>query len=121
VNRELTLQDLRKYRHLVIRDSGSQRRGGTWLGAEQVWTVSQKATSIHAATLGLGFAWFPEDTVRNELAAGSLKALPLREGGDRRASLYLVFADRDYAGPGALKLAEIIRAGVASGADRAEV
>jgi DNA-binding transcriptional LysR family regulator len=108
LGRELTLQDLRKYRHLVIRDSGSQRRGGTWLGAEQVWTVSQKATSIHAATMGLGFAWFPEDTVRGELAEGTLKALPMREGGERFASLYLIFADRDYAGPGALKLAEIL-------------
>jgi DNA-binding transcriptional LysR family regulator len=113
VGRELTLQDLRKYRHLVIRDTGSQRRGGTWLGGEQVWTMTQKATSIHAATMGLGFAWYPEDTVRDELAAGSLKALPLREGGERRASLYLVFADRDYAGPGALKLAETIRSLVA--------
>ena len=109
LGRELTLQDLRKYRHLVIRDSGSQRRGGTWLGAEQIWTVSQKATAIHAVTLGLGFAWFPEDTIRAELANGTLKALPLREGGERSADLYLVFADRDYAGPGALRLAEIIR------------
>jgi DNA-binding transcriptional LysR family regulator len=113
LGRELTLQDLRKYRHLVIRDSGSQRRGGTWLGAEQIWTVSQKATSIHAATLGLGFAWFPEDTIRSELASGKLAPLPLREGGERWADLYLVFADRDYAGPGALRLAEIIRGSVA--------
>ena len=113
LGRELTLQDLRKYRHLVIRDSGSQRRGGTWLGAEQIWTMSQKATSIHAATLGLGFAWFPEDTIRNELASGALAPLPLREGGERWADLYLVFADRDYAGPGARRLAEIIRGSVA--------
>jgi DNA-binding transcriptional LysR family regulator len=113
LGRDLTLQDLRKFRHLVIRDSGSQRRGGTWLGAEQIWTVSQKATSIHAATLGLGFAWFPEDTIRSELADGSLAPLPLREGGERWADLYLVFADRDYAGPGALRLAEIIRGAVA--------
>ncbi|MGA2396767.1 MAG: LysR family transcriptional regulator [Steroidobacteraceae bacterium] len=113
LGRELTLQDLRKYRHLVIRDSGSQRRGGTWLGAEQIWTVSQKATSIYAATRGLGFAWFAEDTIRGELASGSLAPLPLREGGERWADLYLVFADRDYAGPGALRLAEIIRGAVA--------
>jgi DNA-binding transcriptional LysR family regulator len=109
LGRELSLQDLRKYRHLVIRDSGSQRRGGTWLGAEQIWTMSQKATSIHAATLGLGFAWFPEDTIRSELANGKLAPLPLREGGERWADLYLVFADPDYAGPGARRLAEIIR------------
>jgi DNA-binding transcriptional LysR family regulator len=109
LGRELTLQDLRKHRHLVIRDTGSQRRSGTWLGAEQSWTVSHKATSIHAAGMGLGFAWFPEETVRAELKRGVLKPLPLREGRENWADLYLVFADRDYAGRGALRLAEIIR------------
>jgi DNA-binding transcriptional LysR family regulator len=109
LGRELTLQDLRKHRHLVIRDTGSQRQVGSWLGAEQSWTVSHKATSIHAAALGLGFAWYPEDTIRDELQDGRLKALPLREGSERWADLYLVFADRDYAGPGTLRLADIIR------------
>src|ERR1700719_1472703 len=109
LGRELTLQDLRKHRHLIIRDTGSQRRSGSWLGAEQSWTVSQKATSIHAAGMGLGFAWYPEETVLGELERGELKALPLREGAERWGDLYLVFADRDYAGPGALRLAQIIR------------
>ncbi|HUD25695.1 MAG TPA: LysR family transcriptional regulator [Burkholderiaceae bacterium] len=109
LGRELTLQDLRKHRHLVIRDSGSQRRSGSWVGAEQIWTVSHKATSIHAACMGLGFAWFAQDTIRDELESGLLKPLPLREGAERSAELYLVFADRDYAGPGALRLAQIIR------------
>jgi DNA-binding transcriptional LysR family regulator len=113
LGRELTLQDLRKHRHLMIRDTGSQRRSGSWLGAEQSWTVSHKATSIHAAGMGLGFAWFPEETILGELERGMLKALPLREGGERWGELYLVFADRDYAGPGALRLAEIIRGLVA--------
>jgi DNA-binding transcriptional LysR family regulator len=109
LGRELTMQDLRKHRHLVIRDTGSQRRSGSWVGSEQIWTVSNKATSIHAVCMGLGFAWFPEDTVRAELDRGALKPLPLREGGERWGDLYLVFADRDYAGPGALRLAQIIR------------
>jgi len=114
LGRDLTLQDLRRHRHLIIRDTGSQRRSGSWLGAEQSWTVSHKATSIHAAGLGLGFAWYAEEWVRGDLARGVLKQLPLREGGERWGDLYLVFADRDYAGPGALRLAEIIRAGVAA-------
>lgn len=110
LGRDLTLQDLRHHRHLVVRDSGSQRsRSSPWLGIEQRWTVSHKATQIHAATLGLGFAWFAEDTIRAELAQGTLKPLPLREGADRLAPLYLVFADRDYAGPGAQRLASLIR------------
>jgi len=114
LGRDLTLQDLRRHRHLIIRDTGSQRRSGSWLGAEQSWTVSHKATSIHAAGLGLGFAWYAEEWVRGDLARGVLKQLPLREGGERWGDLYLVFADRDYAGPGARRLAEIIRAGVAA-------
>ncbi len=110
LGRDLTMQDLRQHRHLIIRDTGSQRRSGSWLGAEQSWTVSHKATSIHAAGMGLGFAWYAEEWVRNDLARGILKELPLREGGERWGDLYLVYADRDYAGPGALRLAEIIRA-----------
>src|ERR1035438_5424224 len=113
LGRELMLQDLRKYRHLVIRDSGSQRRSGSWVGAEQSWTVSHKAASIHAASMGLGYAWFPEETVRRELEGGMLKPLPLREGGEQGGNLDLVFADRDYAGPGALRLADIMREHVA--------
>jgi DNA-binding transcriptional LysR family regulator len=113
LGRPPTLQDLRKHRHLVIRDTGSQRTSATWLGAEQRITVSNKATSIHAACMGLGFAWYAEDTIRAELAQGRLKPLPLREGAERHAMLYLVYADRDYAGPGALRLAEIIREEVA--------
>ncbi|MFI4914572.1 MAG: LysR family transcriptional regulator [Steroidobacterales bacterium] len=114
LGRTLTLQDLRKHRQLVIRDSGMQRtRTVTWLGAEQRWTVSQKATSIHAAGLGLGFAWFAEDTIRGEIERGELKPLPLREGAERWAQLYLVFADSDYAGAGARRLAQIIRERVA--------
>jgi DNA-binding transcriptional LysR family regulator len=116
LRRELTLQDLRNHRHLVIRDTGSQRRSGSWLGAEQSWTVSHKATSIRAAVMGLGFAWFPEEMVRGELERGELKPLPMREGAERWADLYLVFADRDYAGPGALRLAELIREGAQPGA-----
>ncbi len=113
LGRELRLQDLRKHRHLVIRDSGSQRNSMTWLGAEQRWAFSNKATSIHAAVMGLGFAWYAEETIRGELDSGLLKALPLREGSERFGDLYLVHADRDYAGPGALRLAEIIRERVA--------
>jgi DNA-binding transcriptional LysR family regulator len=118
LGRELSVQDLRAHRHLIIRDTGSQRQSGSWLGAEQSWTVSQKATSIRAAVMGLGFAWFAEDTVRGELERGELKALPLREGAERWGDLYLVYADRDYAGPGALRLAAIIREQVAAQCDQ---
>ena len=113
LGRELTLEDLRRHRHIVIRDSGEQRvRSAGWIN-ELRWTVSNKATSIHAAGLGLGYAWYPEDSVRSELERGALKPLPLREGAEKSGTLYLVFADRAAAGPGTLRLAQIIREGVA--------
>jgi DNA-binding transcriptional LysR family regulator len=113
LGRPLTLEDLRKHRHLVIRDSGSQRnRDMAWIN-ERRWTVSNKATSIRAATMGLGYAWYPEETVREELESGSLKRLPLAEGGERVGMLYLMFADREAAGPGVRRLAELIRERVA--------
>ena len=109
LGRELTLEDLRRHRHLVIRDTASQPdEKATWVN-ESRWTVSHKATSIFACTLGLGYAWYPEEAVRGELERGALKPLPLREGAERHATLYLVFADRDTAGPGARRLAQIIR------------
>jgi DNA-binding transcriptional LysR family regulator len=113
LGRELTLQDLRRHRHVVIRDSGEQRtRSAGWLN-ELRFTVSNKATAIHAVTSGMGYAWYPEDSVRAELERGALKPLPLREGAEKAGTVYLVFADREAAGPGTLRLAQIIREGVA--------
>ena len=114
LGRPATLDDLRRHRHVVIRDSGVQRtRSGGWLN-EQRWTVSHKATSIHALGLGYGYAWLPDEWIRGELERGALVPVPLREGAEREGTLYLVFADRDATGPGALRLAEIIREKVAS-------
>lgn len=109
LGRELTLDDLRPHRHLVIRDTGALRADTSDWRNEQRWTVSNKATSIRAAVMGLGYAWYPEDSVREELERGALKPLPLREGAERRGTLFLMFADRDSAGLGARRLAEILR------------
>ncbi|MGH8740159.1 MAG: LysR family transcriptional regulator [Burkholderiales bacterium] len=108
LGRPATLEDLRQHRHLVIRDSGVQRTDRAWLN-EQRWTVSHKATSIRAAVMGLGYSWYAEGSVREELERGTLKPLPLREGGERAATLHLVYADRDSAGPGTRRLAQIIQ------------
>jgi DNA-binding transcriptional LysR family regulator len=113
LGRPATLDDLRRHRHLVIRDSGVQRADrGEFRGvfpSESRWTVTSKATSIRAAVMGLGYAWYPEDSVREELERGALKPLALREGGERVATLYLVYAERDSAGPGTQRLAQIIQ------------
>lgn len=114
LGRALTMEDLRKHRHLVVRESGSRRDTRTALDATQRWTVSHSATSIEAVRMGYGFAWLAEEKIRDELREGTLKPLPLRDGAERFAQLYLVLADADSAGPGTRRLAQIIREAVAS-------
>ena len=109
LQRKVTLKDLRAHRQLVVRETGQTREARTLVEATQRWTVSNMSTSIIAARAGYGYAWLPEYKIRDELTAGTLRALPLREGGERFAELYLVYAERDAAGPGTLRLAEIIR------------
>jgi len=112
-DRPLTLRDLREFRHMVVRDSGVSRNLNVLaLDAEQRWTVTNMSTSIEAVRRGYGFAWYPEDKIREELNTGLLKPLNLREGSVRVRPLYLVHADFDAAGPGVKRLAEIIRAAV---------
>jgi DNA-binding transcriptional LysR family regulator len=116
LGREITVRDLRKHRHLVVRDSSAQRdKKSEMLEVEQRWTVTNMSTSIGAVSRGHGFAWLPQDKIRTEIADGSLKVLPLRGGRVRTAQLYLIFADRDAAGPGTLRLAEIVREEVERG------
>jgi DNA-binding transcriptional LysR family regulator len=112
LKRKVTLKDLRAHRQLVVRETGQLRSARTTVEAAQRWTVSNMSTSIIAARAGYGYAWLPEYKIRDELAGGTLKPLLVREGGERYAELYLVFADRDAAGPGTLRLAEIIRESV---------
>ena len=111
LGRPVTLDDLRKHRHLLVRDSAVQRTrdSGGWYGADQRWTVSHKATHIHAACMGLGFAWFAEHSIRNELEEGSLKPLPMREGAERYGEVYLIFSDPDFPTRSAVRMAEILR------------
>jgi DNA-binding transcriptional LysR family regulator len=92
-----------------VRESDTRRATRVLLDAAQRWTVSHVATSVKAASLAYGYGWYPEERIRDELAAGTLQRLPLAEGGERYAELYLVFGDRENAGPGVLRLAELLR------------
>ena len=112
LGRKATLRDLRQHRHIVVRETGPLRDSPTSVEATQRWTVSHLATSIAAVRHGYGFAWLPELRIREDLAAGALKQVPIREGGERFAPLYLIFADREHAGPATLRLAELLREGV---------
>lgn len=114
LKRELTVRDLAAHRHIVVRDSGSKRdRRAVTIEVEQRWTMGSIDTSIEAVCMGYGFAWYPEPHIQAALAAGRLKRLPLREGQDRTADIYLTLAEPDLAGPGVLRLAQIVREEVA--------
>ena len=111
LGRELGESDLRPWRHLPVRATGSTRdRRTTTVEVEQRWTFSSMSMSIAAACAGHGFAWYPEARIRAELAAGLLKPLPLGGAEVRFIDLYLVQADPDFAGPGVRRLAEILAA-----------
>lgn len=104
----LSYEDLRAHRQLVTRDSArNSSQDAGWLEAEQRWTVSHMASAIRAASMGLGFAWFPDHAIRKELTQGLLSPLSLREGGERHTQLHLVYADRDCAGPAIQALAAL--------------
>lgn len=111
LGRSLSLRDLRAHRHLLIRDTARERtREAGWLDARQSWTFGSKATSIRAACMGLGYARYAYDSIRRELASGELVPLPLRHGaGEVADAFYLVFADPEFPGPAATRLAQIVR------------
>lgn len=107
--RPLNLQDLASERQIVVRDSSTgQRVDSGWLGAEQRWTVSHVATSIAMIKRGMGFAWLPVTRIRDDLARGSLRELPLERGSRRRVSLFITYADSDKAGPATCRLGELL-------------
>ncbi|MGR9117525.1 MAG: substrate-binding domain-containing protein [Gammaproteobacteria bacterium] len=106
----LTYHDLRHFRHIVVRDSGSKRdQRAVTVEVDQRWTVSHIATSIEAVSNGYGFAWLPETHICQEMAAGLLKPLPLQEGSIREIPLYLIVTRSDFAGPGVQRLAAMLR------------
>ena len=109
LGRTVTQNDLRAHRQLLVRETSSTRSTRPSMDTAQRWTVTDMATSIQAARMGYGFAWLPEEKIREELLGNTLKPLPLREGRERFVELYLVYANRDAAGPGVLRLGEIIK------------
>lgn len=120
LGRALTPRDLRSARQLVVRESDTRRARPLDHETAQRWTFSHMSTSIMAAATGFGFGRYPEEKIRGELQQGALKPLPLRDGGERSATLYLVYANRDDAGPGVRRLAEILKEDTATECARQE-
>ncbi len=109
LSRKVSHEDLKQQRQIVTRDSGQQRKqNAPWLEAEQRWTVTNMSTAIRAIGQGLGFAWIPVRHIEEELKTGKLKAVNLEQGASRFVQLYLVYKDKDGAGPATRYLTEIL-------------
>ncbi|MEJ6076958.1 LysR family transcriptional regulator [Vibrio sp. 1-Bac 57] len=113
-NRKLTLEDLKSYRQIVVRDSSKlsnkERVSEGWLKANQRWTVSHMQSSIDMITKGLGFAWLPLSLIKDQLSDGSLVPLQLDGNSERSVLLYLAFKDIDSVGPVAQYFINSVRA-----------
>jgi DNA-binding transcriptional LysR family regulator len=108
LGRPLTARDLKRHRRILIRDTATRREREV-AGVEARWTVSHKATAIRALTMGLGYSWMPAEMIRDELRDGTLVALPVAAGAERLGQIYLAFADPEFPGRDAARLAQIIR------------
>ncbi len=110
LGRPVTYEDMRQHRQIVVRDSGQYRRHTVgWQEADQRWTVSHIKTSLEAIRTGLGYAWLPDAYTKDDIAAGTLKYLPVEIGSEREVAVYLTFADKEFAGPATKRLAEILK------------
>ncbi|WP_125778940.1 LysR family transcriptional regulator [Pseudoalteromonas rubra] len=102
LGRELTLEDLKSFRQIVVRDSAlGKGTDSGWLGADQRWTVSHLRTMVDMVTQGLGFAWLPRSVITTQLSSGALVPLQLTHNRTRQAQLNLLFKDGDTLGPAA--------------------
>ena len=103
IDRNLTLQDLKRFRQVVVRDSSTsnnrEKTNDGWLKANQRWTVSHMQSSIDMVSKGLGFAWLPLNLIQDKLENDTLIPLPLDNNSERSVSLYLTFKDLDALGP----------------------
>ena len=108
LGRTLTQRDLRHHRRILIRETSAERKHEPPGGSEVRWIVSNKATQIRAVVMGLGYSFLSEETIREELRAGTLKPLPLARG-RLTGPLFLAFYDPEFPGRDAARLADIIR------------
>lgn len=103
----LTEADLRRHRQIVIRDSAPGRlANGSWLSAEQRFTVDHLHTAIGLIEAGLGFAWLPETLLPSH---PSLCVLQLTDVMADEADVHLVFDAGFAAGVAGARMIDEIR------------
>ncbi|ANJ68019.1 hypothetical protein A9404_12120 [Halothiobacillus diazotrophicus] len=102
---------LRAHRQIVIRDSAPGRMtNGSWLAAEQRFTVDHLHTAIGLIEAGWGFAWLPDSLIA---ARPGIAPLPLGCARSERAPLHLVVRPDFVAGIVGAAFVEALRSGLA--------
>jgi DNA-binding transcriptional LysR family regulator len=95
----LTMEDLIPYRQIVVRDSGHERKlDHGWLGANQRWTVDNVETSVQLVSLGFGYAWLPNEAIKDKVDRGELVPLPLSFNHTKTSQFYLMANDLEALG-----------------------
>ena len=101
-NLDVELEDLKRHRQIVVRDSGEvSNTASGWLGANQRCTVSHIRTSVDMIASGFGYAWLPVSHTQELLDSGRLVMLPLKNKKIRHVAMNLIFKDGDRLGPAA--------------------
>ena len=109
LNRPATLQDLKKQRQIVVRDSGADRRYSPgWQKAEKRWTFSHIGSALEAIESGFGFSWTAVNIISEELEKGSITIIDMDLPVRKKIPLYLFSPDPDGQGPAAKALASIL-------------
>lgn len=107
---ELTLDELKVHRQIVIRDSGArQSQNSGWLGTSQRWTVSATSTALRMVEAGHGFAWLPLSLVRSRLSSGHLLEVPLLHQARREVTLQMGYTEGRLLDPAVKGMIDIIR------------
>lgn len=109
LGRSLNSKDLNRETHVIVSDSGNKGLDGGWISDARRWTVTSPESALKLISNGLGFGWLPEKEIQQQLNEGSLKPLPLKQGKNNPAILYLVYADVEQTGPATKQLAEIFK------------
>jgi len=109
LDRQLSTKDLNRETHVIVSDSGSKGLDSGWVSDTRRWTVSSPESALKLISNGLGFGWLPEKEIQQQLQNGILKPLPLKQGKNNPAILYLIYADIEQTGPATKQLAEILK------------
>ena len=113
LGRSITQEDMRQHRQIVIRDSGSHRRENRgWLGSDERWTVSSMNEALGILKKGLGFGVTARHLANEAFENNQLKELDLEVHGAFKATMYLIYANKESTGPAAKLLAQLIKKGI---------